>query len=660
MTAIERRVLRAVAVLDAPCRMWFLERMVARPATGADQPVDAAVEELVRRNVLVDTAAGLRLDSRQLRDTIMAATPPSVRRTLHEKAAVTLAVAGHPAQAARQLLRAMPAVNRATRALVARLVTDPAVSPALAANLLLADGAPADPGCRLDWLIPTTDNLFLAGRITEALALLHDEVAADRYGPRQRALLLGRLGTYYATQRPSLAMDYLNRALAQHPDVAARSWTLTMLASVAARYGHPDIGQLLADAERAHAAAPALGGEIQLAMAHAARASATGQLSRAGRILQEVDAGEPTARSQAVFLRLDRIANQLSLGRFADARTALDAVTDEIETLGAVAQPLLTALDCVARLALGELAEAEARARLALKGRDSGALPEEARIILLATVVEVLLRRGEVAVARALLAPEHPAPHWPNNMQWIRLGCAVAADPEPGRHAALVRATLDLTNQSLTQLLLVPHHGPGLVRAALLLGDRQRAERLTGQLKRVAGKTNNKLWRGIAHHVDGLMSGDPAALRTAVARLRTTSARLALADALFDLARSPQLPVAEARTVLAECAALYVRLGASGDQDRARQLSHEIGDGGQSPPHPSRSGVAALTPAETRVADLLARGATKQQAAGELFISFHTVDTHLRAIYAKLGVRSRVELARVWDARPGEADDVRP
>ncbi|WP_244295549.1 response regulator transcription factor [Micromonospora orduensis] len=47
----------------------------------------------------------------------------------------------------------------------------------------------------------------------------------------------------------------------------------------------------------------------------------------------------------------------------------------------------------------------------------------------------------------------------------------------------------------------------------------------------------------------------------------------------------------------------------------------------------------------------MARGATKQQAASELFLSFHTVDTHLRAIYGKLGVRSRVALARAWDAR---------
>jgi DNA-binding CsgD family transcriptional regulator len=75
-------------------------------------------------------------------------------------------------------------------------------------------------------------------------------------------------------------------------------------------------------------------------------------------------------------------------------------------------------------------------------------------------------------------------------------------------------------------------------------------------------------------------------------------------------------------------------------------------DGGGRRAGVPRDGDGALTPAEARVADLLAGGATKQQAAARLFVSFHTVDTHLRSIYAKLGIRSRIELARIWDARP--------
>ncbi|MEV6813464.1 hypothetical protein [Micromonospora sp. NPDC051296] len=174
MTAVERCVLRAVAVADAPCELWFLEQMVVRSGMAPGQPVDATVEELVARDVLVDTPAGLRLSSPQLRDGILGSVPLSLRRALHETAAMVLAVAGHSTQAASQMLQAMPVVSHAARVVVARLVTDPAVSPALAADLLLSDGAPHEPGARLDWLIATADNLFLAGRLTEALALLHD------------------------------------------------------------------------------------------------------------------------------------------------------------------------------------------------------------------------------------------------------------------------------------------------------------------------------------------------------------------------------------------------------------------------------------------------------------------------------------------------------
>ncbi|MEU7586876.1 helix-turn-helix transcriptional regulator [Micromonospora sp. NPDC049230] len=60
-------------------------------------------------------------------------------------------------------------------------------------------------------------------------------------------------------------------------------------------------------------------------------------------------------------------------------------------------------------------------------------------------------------------------------------------------------------------------------------------------------------------------------------------------------------------------------------------------------------GIGALTPAEERVAEVLAAGATKKEAAGSLFVSFHTVDPHLRSIYHKLGIHHRMQLVRAWD-----------
>lgn len=57
-------------------------------------------------------------------------------------------------------------------------------------------------------------------------------------------------------------------------------------------------------------------------------------------------------------------------------------------------------------------------------------------------------------------------------------------------------------------------------------------------------------------------------------------------------------------------------------------------------------GWPSLTPAELRVTRLVVQGLTNGAVARRLAISPHTVDTHLRRVFGKLSVRSRVELTR--------------
>ncbi|MCX4824980.1 helix-turn-helix transcriptional regulator [Streptomyces sp. NBC_01142] len=58
------------------------------------------------------------------------------------------------------------------------------------------------------------------------------------------------------------------------------------------------------------------------------------------------------------------------------------------------------------------------------------------------------------------------------------------------------------------------------------------------------------------------------------------------------------------------------------------------------------SGWHSLTRAELRVARLVVTGLSNRAVAEQLVLSPHTVDTHLRHVYAKLSVRSRVQLVR--------------
>lgn len=64
-----------------------------------------------------------------------------------------------------------------------------------------------------------------------------------------------------------------------------------------------------------------------------------------------------------------------------------------------------------------------------------------------------------------------------------------------------------------------------------------------------------------------------------------------------------------------------------------------------------RTREEGLTEAERRVAELVAEGRTNREVAAALFLGERTVASHLTHIYAKLGVRSRTELARTLQAR---------
>jgi DNA-binding CsgD family transcriptional regulator len=63
-------------------------------------------------------------------------------------------------------------------------------------------------------------------------------------------------------------------------------------------------------------------------------------------------------------------------------------------------------------------------------------------------------------------------------------------------------------------------------------------------------------------------------------------------------------------------------------------------------PRRPKLGLASLTDTERAIADLVSEGLTNRQIAEHVFASRHTVDFHLRSIFRKVGVASRIDLAR--------------
>ena len=99
----------------------------------------------------------------------------------------------------------------------------------------------------------------------------------------------------------------------------------------------------------------------------------------------------------------------------------------------------------------------------------------------------------------------------------------------------------------------------------------------------------------------------------------------------------------EARATLEEALTVFERIGAALWAERARAELRRIS--GRAPaPH-------ALTPAEERVAALVAEGRTNREVAAALFLSERTVEGHLSRIFAKLGIRHRAEVARALTSR---------
>ena len=100
----------------------------------------------------------------------------------------------------------------------------------------------------------------------------------------------------------------------------------------------------------------------------------------------------------------------------------------------------------------------------------------------------------------------------------------------------------------------------------------------------------------------------------------------------------------EARIQLRNALDTFYGIGARLWAERARDELHATGE---TVNRRDNSTLETLTPQERRVARLVADGASNKDVAAQLFLSSRTVEYHLGKVFTKLGVASRVELARL-------------
>src|SRR5262249_31326937 len=221
---------------------------------------------------------------------------------------------------------------------------------------------------------------------------------------------------------------------------------------------------------------------------------------------------------------------------------------------------------------------------------------------------------------------------------------ALSLDNYPATHSHLGRlaetnAAVGLGEPSVMKFL------PDEVEALAALGEVDQARSLTRQLE-AQGKSLARPW--------ALATGARCRALLAAVEGDLPGARAACEQALSHHEQLP-MPFELARTLLVR--------GMTERRARHRQAARE--PVGQPPPTSeprgaplwagkarrelskitTRPSLHGLTEAESRVAVLVTQGLTNREIASAMFVSENTVQTHVRHIFLKLGVRSRTELA---------------
>lgn len=223
---------------------------------------------------------------------------------------------------------------------------------------------------------------------------------------------------------------------------------------------------------------------------------------------------------------------------------------------------------------------------------------------------------------------------------------ALSCGDSPAAHAQFTAVLDQLRQHQVREWGLVPLVYDGL-DAMVEVGELEQADALADQIWYHGQEFGRPLERARALRGRGLVLAARGDLAGARAQLERSLAEHAGIGWPFERARTllalgvvlrRDKQKRAAREALHQAGTIFDDLGA---RLWSAKTENELGRvGGRPVP------TGSLTATERRVAELVADGHTNREVADRLFLSTKTVAAHLTSIYAKLGVRSRTQLAR--------------
>jgi len=635
-----------------------LARTLGRPASDLVAPVG----ELLEANLLVERDDKLAFWHDITREAVRASVPVSARRALDRQAAGTLLEGGAlPVEVAGQLAASAEpgdevAITTLLDAAKALVTTDPAIAAQFGQRAL--EIAPSHHPRRGEIVGTTAIALHITGNSEEAIAFADRALRETLPTEQEAEVRLSIAGMFAISPEIRIGAGRLALSLPDLPGTV-RARHLACLFHNLVTAGRIEEARAMLDDAR-----------VAVGSATDARASFTLRVAQSA--LEYVDADFDAS--------LELVTSAYRDGIFAgdDQRLRLAhmwhgelmSVGDRHEEALAIAADGLAAAQRDRQgwayvmfetwhgrmlLRTGRLAEAAAvlEGRFALEdGSHAAAVLDAAGIVALGRLA---VHTGDARQIRRLreiahVMLEHGTPAVQRHAAWLLAVFTAAQGDTEGARRWLVAPVESTERAILPRFPLDLADEVQLARIALASQDDELAHlALTNARRRAELNSGTASIAAVSAHVRGLLEHSRADLDEAVALFADGPRRLELASALEDL--GVELAAAEREPgidALGRALDVYTEIGATWDARRVRSRLRDLGVRRRLVPiEPETTGWAAMTAAELGVAQLVADGLTNREVAERLFVSPHTVNSHLRHVFTKLGIKSRVELARL-------------